>query len=142
MKNPINFRIFYSPNHTPVTSIAWNPDGSLLASASINSPDILIWDVDKAASAPLKRVGLPCSLLKWSPDGTSLFSSTVGNVFRVWATEKNWTPDRWTIGNGSIQSAEWSPCNSFLLFVNSNEPILYQLQFVEEQLFTSNFSRL
>ncbi|KAL5275604.1 AAAS family protein [Megaselia abdita] len=127
------------PNHTPVTSIEWNPDGSLLASASINSTDILIWDVDKVASAPLKRVGLPCSLLKWSPDGTSLFSSTVGNVFRVWATEKKWVPDRWTIGSGSIQSAQWSPCNSFLLFVNSNEPILYQLQFVEEQLFTSNF---
>ncbi|XP_037826248.1 aladin [Lucilia sericata] len=124
-----------NPNHCPITSVQWNSDGTLLASASIGDTDVLIWNVDKMQNTALKRVGPPCSLLKWSPDGSCLFSSTVGNVFRVWSCDKKWQPERWTITTGTIQSACWSPCGGFLLFVTSEEPILYRLQFFEEQLF-------
>ncbi|XP_058442819.1 aladin-like isoform X2 [Malaya genurostris] len=33
--------------HYPVTSVEWSPNGCLLSTASINNPDILIWDVDQ-----------------------------------------------------------------------------------------------
>lgn len=121
-------------NHFPVTSIDWNPNGSLLASASINDSDILIWDVDLQTNSPLKRVGASCSFIAWSPSSARLCSSTVSNVFRVWHTE-SWTPERWTIEKGAIQSAVWSPCGSYLLFVTTEEPFLYNLSFLEEQIF-------
>lgn len=91
-------------------------------------------------NAILRRVGPPCSLLKWSPDSAYLFSATIGNVFRVWSTDKKWAAERWTIGAGTMQSACWSPCGTFLLFVTSEDPILYRLQFFEEQIFTSEFA--
>ncbi|XP_055840899.1 aladin [Episyrphus balteatus] len=130
------------PNHSPITSVQWNLDGTLLATSSIGDTDVVIWNVDKSNSSTLKRVGPPCSILKWSPDGSCLFSATVGNVFRVWSAEKHWEPERWTVANGYIQSACWSPCSSFLLFVTSDESTLYRLQFFEEQLFaTSNLPK-
>uniref|UniRef100_A0A1A9ZRI3 Aladin seven-bladed propeller domain-containing protein n=1 Tax=Glossina pallidipes TaxID=7398 RepID=A0A1A9ZRI3_GLOPL len=122
-------------NHYPITSVQWSTDGNLLASASIGNTDIILWHIDKMESIALKRVGPRCSLLKWSPDGSCLFSATVGNVCRVWYTERKWQPERWAISKGHIQSACWSPCADFLLFITSEESILYRLQFVEEQLF-------
>lgn len=116
-------------------------DGSLLATASIGDTNVLIWNIDKLQNNPLRRVAPACCLLKWSPDGTLLFSSTVGNVFRVWNCDKKWTPERWTLNAATIKSACWSPCSSFLLFV-TEEPVLYRLQFIEEQLFTSKFNNI
>ncbi|XP_037026602.1 aladin [Bradysia coprophila] len=123
-------------NHSPIISIEWDKTGNLLASASTIDSDILIWNPDLQTSEPLKRVGPPSSLLKFSPNGSRLFASTVGTVFRVWNTQ-NWMPERWTVPRGTIQSAVWSPCSGYLLFVTSEEPILYSLQFIEQQLFAT-----
>ncbi|XP_053688207.1 aladin isoform X1 [Sabethes cyaneus] len=123
-------------NHFPVTSVEWSPNGCLLATASINDSDVLIWDVEQNRQVPLRRIGLPCALLKWSPTGSRLCSTTVGNVFRVWQTNK-WTPDRWTINHGTIQSIVWSHTGSHLLFVTTEESFLYGLGFVEDEVFTA-----
>ena len=123
-------------NHFPVSSLDWSENGCLLATASINDTDILIWDVDQNRHTPLKRVGPPCALIKFSPDGSRLCSTTVGKVFRVWQTNK-WTPERWTIEHGIIQSIAWSNCGTQLLFVSSDEQFLYCLSFIEEQVFTT-----
>lgn len=96
----------------------------------------MIWDVDYGRNIPLKRVGHPCSLVKWSPDDSKLFSATVGGVFRVWDTE-NWTPERWTVKGGTIQSVAWSPCSKHLLFVTTEDQLIYALKFASEELFTS-----
>ncbi|XP_055615358.1 aladin-like [Toxorhynchites rutilus septentrionalis] len=126
-------------NHFPVTSVEWSPNGCLLASASINDPAILIWDVDQNKQVPLRRVGPPCALLKWSPTGSRLCATTVSNVFRVWKTDR-WTPDRWTINSGTIQSVVWSHSGSHLLFVTTEESLLYCLGFIEDEVFTSTFA--
>ncbi|XP_011181672.1 aladin [Zeugodacus cucurbitae] len=128
------------PGHCPITSLQWSPSGTLLATASISDTDILIWDVDKLQNTPVRRVGSPCSLLKWSPDGAYLFSATVGSVFRVWSADKKWTPERWTIKCGVVQSACWSPCGNFLLFVTTGDSILYRLHFQDETVFASGTS--
>lgn len=65
-----------------------------------------------------------------------MFTSTVGCVFRVWSTD-DWTPERWTVPFGAIQSAAWSPCGGYLLFVTTDEPYIYSLCFADEQLFAS-----
>ena len=119
-----------------MSAVEWNSDGSRLVSASFNDSDLLVWDVDYGRSTPLKRVGHPCSLLKWSPDNTKLFSSTVGGVFRVWYTEK-WTPERWSVKSGTIQSAAWSPCGLHLLFVTTEDQFIYALKFASDQLFNN-----
>lgn len=134
------FQFHYSGNHHPISSIEWNRNGSLLVSVSMNDPNAIVWDVDTNRSVPLKRIGMPCALAKFSPNNQRLFTSTVGNVFRIWKTNK-WVPERWTIpiGSQSIQSAAWSPCSNYLLFVTTNEPILYSLCFIEEQLYKGMF---
>lgn len=111
----------------------WNSNGTLLATASTNDTDILMWDVDNNRNTPLKRIGFPCTHLKWSPNGERLFSATVGNVFRVWEANK-WAVERWVVPTGSIQSAAWSPCSRYLLFVTSDTSTLFNLCFVEDQL--------
>lgn len=112
--------------------------GTLLATSSVNDTDVIIWNVDTNTHIPLKRIGLPAALVYWSPNSQRLFASTIGNVFRVWHTE-NWTPERWTVPNGSIQSAAWSPCSNHLIFVTTADPILYRLCFVDDQLYQSKF---
>lgn len=124
----------FSGNHQPVSSVEWNRNGSLLVSVSMTDANAIVWDVDTNRSIPLKRIGLPCAICLWSPNNQRLFTSTVGGVFRVWETNK-WTPERWVVPTGSIQSAAWSPCSNHLLFVTTNEPILYSLCFIEEQLY-------
>lgn len=119
-----------------MSSVEWNSDGSLLVSASLNDSDVIIWDVDYGRNTPLKRVGHPCSLIKWSPDNSKLFSATSGGVFRVWYTEK-WTPERWSVKSGTIQSAAWSPCGLHLLFITTDDHLIYALKFANEQLFNS-----
>lgn len=128
-----------SERHVPVTACAWSADGRLLATASCADSDIQLWDVDQQKCVALRRVGAPGALLSWSPNGRKLFASTVGTVFRVWSTH-DWTPDRWTVPLGAVQSAAWSPCGGYLLFVTSEESYIYSLCFVEEQLFTSEYS--
>lgn len=123
-------------SHAPVTSLQWNPNGTLLASASTSEADILIWDVDRNECQPLKRVGSPAALLSWAPNSSTLCTTTTTNIFRIWKTNK-WTMERWQIGSGTIQSLVWSPCSTFLLFITTDEPFLYSLGFVEDYVFTN-----
>lgn len=128
---------FKHGSHFPVTSLEWNFNGSLLATASMKDSSILIWDVDKNNCVPLRRTSPPYLGLQWSLNGAYLFTSTVGNVFRVWNCD-TWKCDRWTIASGHVQSFQWSPCARFLLFATSDDPILYSLGFADELLFNES----
>ncbi|EDW81983.1 uncharacterized protein Dwil_GK25372 [Drosophila willistoni] len=129
---------FKHPANLPITSLQWNKNGNLLATSSIGDRSILIWEPDSGQMQVLKRLGPPGSLVKWSPDNDWLFASTVDRVFRVWNCYNEWTTERWVCGNGgTVQTACWSPCGRFLLFVSTSEPILYRLQFVPQQMLKS-----
>ena len=128
---------FKKGNHFPVTSLEWNLNGTLLASASMKDSSILIWDVDKNSCVPLRRTTPPHLHLQWSLNGAYLFSSSIGNVFRVWNCE-TWKSDRWTVASGHVKSFQWSPCARFLLFVTSDDPVLYSLGFADELLFNES----
>lgn len=141
MKKLYWFKVIFlfSTNHHPISSLEFNRDGSLLVSVSLSDPNAILWDVDSNRNIPLKRIGMPCALAKWAPNNQRLFTSTLGSVFRVWQTNK-FTSERWIIpSGGSIQSAAWSPCSNYLLFVTTNDTILYSLCFLDEQLFGGKF---
>nr|XP_016937078.1 aladin [Drosophila suzukii] len=132
-------KVFKHPANLPITSLQWNKDGTQLATASIGDRSIIIWQPDNGMMQPLKRLGPPGSLLKWSPENDWLFAATVDRVFRVWNCNQQWTTERWVCGpGGHVQTACWSPCGRFLLFVSSAEPIIYRLQFVQQSLLSSS----
>lgn len=37
-------------------------------SVSISDPNAIVWEVDSDRYVPLKRIGMPCALVKWSPN--------------------------------------------------------------------------
>lgn len=124
---------FRHENHFPVTSLEFNHNGTLLATASFNDNSILIWDIDKNQCTPLRKASVPFLNLQWNVDGSFIFSSTVGNIFRLFNCE-TWNSEKWSTSNGHVQSFQWSPCGKFLLFVTSEDPVLYCLGFADEPL--------
>lgn len=134
LTRPLSHSHYKHPNYSPVTSIAWSSNGNLLASASLMDSSILIWNVDKNICEPLRKTSPPSVHLQWSLNNAFLFSSSTGSAFRVWNCE-DWKSDKWTIGTGHVQSFQWSPCAKFLLFVTSEENVLYSLGFSDEALF-------
>lgn len=127
---------FKNGTHFPITSLEWNHNGTVLATASMKDSSILIWDVDKNTCVPLMRTSAPYLHLQWSLNGAYLFTSTIGNVFRVWNCE-TWKSDRWTVSAGHVQSFQWSPCARFLLFVTSSDKLLYSLGFADQLLYNN-----
>lgn len=100
-------QVLSHPGHSPVTSIAWSPSGSLLVSASpmdtammvwrssffkskkrltwwlIINVTLQVWDVASESCVPLQRVGGGgVTFLSWSPDGSHVLASTPSALFR------------------------------------------------------------
>ncbi|XP_049609852.1 aladin [Syngnathus scovelli] len=124
-------QVLSHPGHSPVTSIAWSPNGSLLASASPKDTAMMVWDVAAESCVPLQRVGGGgVSFLSWSTDGSHLLASTPSALFRVWETRR-WTCERWPCEKGRCQSGCWSPDGSRLLFTVQGETVIYALTFTE-----------
>lgn len=138
MTRPLNQAVHYrSEGHYPITSLEFNSTGNLLATASINDTSVMIWDIDKNACSPLGRFSIPFLKLQWSLDGSFIFTSTVAKSFRVWNCEK-FSSEKWTIASGIVKSFQWSPCAKFLLFVTSNDPVLYCLGLADEPIFNKS----
>uniref|UniRef100_A0A674MV27 Achalasia, adrenocortical insufficiency, alacrimia n=1 Tax=Takifugu rubripes TaxID=31033 RepID=A0A674MV27_TAKRU len=96
-------QVLSHPGHSPVTSIAWSPSGSLLLSASPTDTAMMVWDVASESCVPLQRVGGGgVSFLSWSPDGSHVLASTPAALFRVWET-RMWTCERWPCLKGRCQ---------------------------------------
>lgn len=114
-------------------SLAWSPKGDILASAAACDASILMWDVEMDRTSSLKRPGsFGNTLIEWSPTGEKLFSASIGIVFRVWESQM-WHAERWNVLSGRIQAACWSPCGNVLLFVTTEEAVIYGLSFLSSK---------
>jgi len=115
--------------HSPVTSVAWCPQGGVLISASPADTAMMVWDVALETCIPLRRFGGGgVSLLRWSPEGSKLFAACPSPVFRVWEC-RQWSCEKWTNLLSRCKAACWSPDGSALLFATASEPIIYSLTF-------------
>ncbi|XP_058497867.1 aladin isoform X2 [Solea solea] len=134
-------QVLSHPGHSPVTSIAWSPSGSLLVSASPVDTAVMIWDVAAESGVPLQRVGGGgVTFLSWSPDGSHVLASTPSALFRVWET-RMWTCERWPCVKGRCQSGCWSPDGSRLLFTVQGETVIYALTFTDTPGIPSSTSK-
>jgi len=115
-----------SPGHEPVTSLAWHPAGTHLATGSIKDNAIMIWDTTLGICTPIRRFG-NISILKWSPSGHYLFSSTTKSILRIWET-RTWTCEKWNF-NQNCKSACWSPDSSLLLFSIEGQTTINSIRF-------------
>ncbi|KAK2588699.1 hypothetical protein KPH14_001592 [Odynerus spinipes] len=128
-------------NHTPVTSVAWHPQGDILVSCSPSDSNMIIWDVSKEEGVPLKRVGGGgLCFAHWSSCGSRLFTATCRNIFRVWlsGTSTPWHAERWTVPSGRIAAACFGP-NLTLLFASTDDPVIFSLP-LQENIFDTKVS--
>nr|XP_046223598.1 aladin-like [Oncorhynchus gorbuscha] len=122
-------QVLSHPGHSPVTSMAWSPNGSLLVSASPRDTAMLVWDVAVESCVPLYRGG-GVTYLSWSPDGSRVLAAKPSYLFRVWET-RMWICERWPCLKGRCQSGSWSPDGSRLLFSVQGETVIYALTFTD-----------
>ncbi|XP_012281625.1 aladin [Orussus abietinus] len=111
-------------NHSPVTNVAWHPQGDLLISCSPADMNMLVWDVSREICVPFKRIGgNGLCFARWSPCGSRLFSATSRAIFRVWNTGKGtaWDAEKWKVPNGRVADACFGP-HLTLLFTSTEDP--------------------
>ena len=102
--------------HQPVTSLSWNPQGSLLLSSSAADNTMYVWNTASELKVPVKRIsGGGIHLAKWSPVGSAVMSATTSTVFRIWNTS-NWLPERWNVLSGHINRYYLSVLNQLIEF--------------------------
>jgi len=81
------FRTFTVPDAIWAASIAWSPDGRLIA-ARVNDHSIRLWDVNSRQEfRKFSGHSNWISSIAWSPDGNSIASASEDRTIRLWEIE-------------------------------------------------------
>jgi len=115
-------------NADPITSLAWSPDGHLLAFSSKNGT-INFWDkqTGSASLAPIQQgSSVPITSLAWSPDGRFLVISSENGTVNFWDRQTSSVFfDLFQQGNiFFITSLVWSPDGHLLGSISESDSIL------------------
>ncbi len=105
----------------PVYSVAWSPDGALVASGGADS-SVAVWDVrtgERQSLGLINAYGKTYSVA-WSPDGRYLAAGT-GSTLQIW-TFPQMSYDSYDT-SASITSLSWSPDNEHLVLGSDGGPI-------------------
>ncbi len=106
-----------------VRSLAWSPDGTLLAAGS-DQPQVKVWDViNDEIIAELKGDRASITTLAWSPDGETIAGGTfIGNII-LWSAAGGEHLASWKSPAGfSISSLAWTGDSSLLYAAVSYAP--------------------
>ncbi len=99
----------YTGHRGPVLSVEWSPDGTRIASGSVDQT-VQVW---AAESGRLLQTCTghrgPVLSVAWSPDGTRIASASEDRTVRVWAAESGRLLQTYTGHKSTVWSAAWSP---------------------------------
>lgn len=94
---------------TPVTGLAWSPNGRLLALASSFSSSISVVEVSTGRQTILPRAMDGVKWIEWSSQGHFLLTSSYsGKSFRIWECA-TWSSELWADFPGVIESISFTP---------------------------------
>uniref|UniRef100_A0A6P4F164 Uncharacterized protein LOC108044530 n=1 Tax=Drosophila rhopaloa TaxID=1041015 RepID=A0A6P4F164_DRORH len=123
-----HMRILQDEGHSYVTSLQWNEDGTILISAALGSSHIILWETDcqqKIRLVPAPDSLSAFSLLRYSPNFQVLFCSScqTGASF-CQLNRSKWRSEQ-ILKRSRIQTAVWTTCSSYLLFVREGTTRIY-----------------
>jgi WD40 repeat protein len=106
-----------------VTSIAWSPDGSYLASGSYGET-IRVWNPKtEKVLRTLKGHTVRVTSIAWSPDGSYLASGSNRKMIWVWNPETGQELHTLRGHSDWVRSIAWSPDGSYLASGSADETI-------------------
>ena len=92
-----------------VNSMAWSPDGSLLAAASISGPITLFDAASGALKHPLRGHGFGTASIAWQPGGKLLASCGQDGKARLWDTSNGAQVVAVDAGAAWVERVAWNP---------------------------------
>ena len=116
----------------PITTIAFSPDGKIIASID-RSADIQLWDIEKEKHISTLKSGSENSdryyftdsfALKFSPDGTTLTSTGYNSTIYVWNIETKKRQDTLTGHIGAVTSLAYSADGTTLVSGSADGTVL------------------
>ncbi|KAJ2038677.1 hypothetical protein IW146_002710 [Coemansia sp. RSA 922] len=96
-----------------VTSVVWNAQGTLLASASFNG-EIRVWTAAGELKFVLKLARqVPIVAMRWNHKGTLLLSGYLDGSIALWDTQTGQLRQEHNVHKGSVLDVDWQDNSTF-----------------------------
>ncbi|KAI5721928.1 hypothetical protein M8J76_001067 [Diaphorina citri] len=126
---PTTHQILTRPDVSFVTDLSISPQSLHMATASILSPSVHIWDLaDLRVIHLIKLFSAPNYSVRWSPSGLHLAVATTGVSFKFYNLLDS-SCNKWTLPRSYITSLVWSPDSRYVLFSTAEDPYVHFIQF-------------
>ncbi|EDV58464.1 uncharacterized protein LOC6541817 [Drosophila erecta] len=123
-----HLQVLEDEGHNYVTSMQWNEDGTILITAALGSSHITLWEPDcqqKIRLIPNPGSLSSFSLLRYSPDFQVLFCASCEAGASLCQLNRSEWRSKQVLMQHRIQTAVWTACGSFLLFVRDGSTRVY-----------------
>jgi nucleoside phosphorylase len=124
-----------SPNSDPISSLAWSPNGKILASGSelkvAVAYQLFCWDTDVWSKVELvPRHTNEISCLSWSPDSRFLLSGSHDFYTKIWDAEQHelLSPPLIPAPGGELYGGDWFPDGNFFATGAHSDIVIWSMK--------------